>query len=40
MKHWLPEKVILERIKLLDEIIGIITSSIGTMRNGRVSKVE
>jgi four helix bundle protein len=32
MKPWLPEEVIRERIKLLDEIIGILTSSIGTMR--------
>jgi four helix bundle protein len=40
MKPWLPEKVIQERIKLLDEIIGILTSSIGTMRKGRVSRVE
>jgi four helix bundle protein len=32
MKHWLAEEVIQERIKLLDEIIGILTSSIGTMR--------
>jgi four helix bundle protein len=40
MKHWLPEKVIQERIKLLDEIIGILTRSIGTMRRGRVSRVE
>ena len=32
MKHWLSEVVIRERIKLLDEIIGILTSSIATMR--------
>jgi hypothetical protein len=32
MKHWLPEEVIQERIKLLDEIIGILTNSIATMR--------
>ena len=32
MKHWLPEGIIQERIKLLDEIIGILTSSIATMR--------
>jgi four helix bundle protein len=36
MKHWLPEDVIKERIKLLDEIIGILTRSIGTMRKKRV----
>jgi len=40
MKHWLADKVIQERIKLLDEIIGILTRSIGTMRKGRVSRVE
>ena len=40
MKHWLSDKVIQERIKLLDEIFGILTSSIGTMRKGRVSRVE
>jgi four helix bundle protein len=40
MKHWLADKVIQERIKLLDEIIGILTSSIVTMRKGRVSGVE
>ena len=32
MKHWLSDKVIQERIKLLDEIIRILTSSIETMR--------
>jgi hypothetical protein len=36
MKRWLPEEVVQERIKLLDEIIGILTSSIGTMRKKRV----
>ena len=36
MKHWLPEEVIQGRINLLDEIIGILTSSIGTMRKKRV----
>ena len=39
MKHWLSDKVIHERIKLLDEIIGILRNSIGTMRKGRVSRV-
>ena len=38
MKHWLPEEVIQERIKLLDEIIGILTNSIATMRKGRVTR--
>jgi hypothetical protein len=32
MKHWLDEDVIQQRITLLDEIIGILTSSIGTMK--------
>jgi len=32
MKHWLAEDVIQQRMKLLDEIIGILTASIGTMR--------
>jgi len=32
MKHWLDEGVIKQRIALLDEIIGILTASIGTMR--------
>jgi len=32
MKHWLADDVIKRRIKLLDEIIGILTSSIATMR--------
>ena len=36
LKHWLPEEVIQERIKLLDEIIGILTTSIRTMRRKRV----
>jgi four helix bundle protein len=32
--HWLPAEVISQRIKLLDEIIGILSKSIGTMRKG------
>ena len=32
LKHWLAEEIIQERIKLLDEIIGILTASIGTMK--------
>ena len=32
MKHWLDKDMINQRTKLLDEIIGIVTSSIGTMR--------
>lgn len=34
MKHWLPPDVIAERIALLDEIIGILTSSIIRLRKG------
>ena len=34
------EEVIQERIKLLDEIIGILTNSIAMMRKGRVTRVE
>ena len=37
MKHWLAREVIQERVKLLDEIIGILTSSIVRMR--KVTKV-
>ena len=36
MKRWLPEEVVQERIKPLDEIIGILTSSIATMKKERV----
>jgi len=32
MNHWLDENVVKQRIELLEEIIGILTSSIGTMR--------
>ena len=32
MKHWLAQYVIQQRVKLLDEIIGIFTASIGKMR--------
>ena len=32
MKHWLAEDLVKQRIELLDEIIGILTSSIETMR--------
>jgi len=32
MKHWMDEDVIKRRVELLDEIIGILTKSIGTMR--------
>jgi len=32
MKHWLAQDVIKQRVELLDEIIGILTSSIVRMR--------
>jgi len=32
MSHWLAQDVISQRVKLIDEIIGILTSSIGRMR--------
>ena len=32
MKHWLDQDVIKQRVELLDEIIGILTSSIVRMR--------
>jgi four helix bundle protein len=32
MKHWLGPEVVSQRIELIDEIIGILTSSIGSMR--------
>ena len=32
MKHWLAEDLVKQRIELLDEIIGILTSSIETMK--------
>ena len=32
MSHWLGQDVVAQRVKLLDEIIGILTSSIETMR--------
>src|SRR5262245_65467669 len=40
MKHWLPEEIIEERIKLLDEIIGILTTSNGTMGKMQVTSIE
>jgi four helix bundle protein len=39
MTHWLTADVIKNRVELLDEIIGILTSSIETMKK-RVSRVE
>ena len=32
MKHWLPEDVVSARTSLCDEIIGILNSTIGTLR--------
>ena len=32
MKHWLTETIIKHRLELLDEIIGILTNSIGQLR--------
>jgi four helix bundle protein len=32
MKHWLTEAIIKHRLELLDEIIGILTNSIGQLR--------
>ena len=32
MHHWLDQDVISERVKLIDEIIGILTNSIGQLR--------
>ena len=34
MKHWLTQDIVKQRLQLLDEIIGILTSSIGRMRKG------
>ena len=33
MTHWLAKEVVSERVKLIDEIIGILTSSISRMRS-------
>jgi four helix bundle protein len=32
LRHWLAPEIVSERLALLDEIIGILTSSIETMR--------
>ncbi len=34
MKHWLSEDVVQQRTELLDEIIGILTATITTLRKG------
>ena len=36
MKHWLKPNVVSQRIELLDEIIGILTSSIVSMRSENI----
>ncbi len=40
MNQWLAPDVISERVKLIDEIIGILTSSIGRMQETKVSSRE
>ena len=40
LKHWLAPDLVSQRIELIDEIIGILTSSIGTMRKKRASSFE
>ena len=40
MDQWLAQDVISERVKLIDEIIGILTSSIGRMRQTKVKTRE
>ena len=40
MRHWLAREVIQQRVELLDEIIGILTSSIVRLRETRVSSRE
>ncbi len=39
MKHWLSEDVVQQRTELLDEIIGILTATITTLRREEVSRV-
>ncbi len=39
MKHWLSEDVVQQRMELLDEIIGILTATITTLRREEVSRV-
>jgi len=35
LKHWLPQKIINQRVALCDEIIGILTSSIEKLRGSK-----
>ena len=34
MNHWLNPEIIRQRLELLDQIIGILTNSIGRLRKG------
>jgi four helix bundle protein len=36
LKHWLKPNVVNQRLELLDEIIGILTRSIGSMRSEKI----
>jgi four helix bundle protein len=38
MKHWLPEAVIKERVKLCDEVISILGATIKTLRSRGADK--
>jgi four helix bundle protein len=41
LNHWLAPDLVSQRLELIDEIIGILTSSIGTLkREGRGARVE
>jgi four helix bundle protein len=41
LKHWLASDLVSRRLELIDEIIGILTSSIGALRReGRGAKAE
>ncbi len=40
IKHWLSEDVVQQRTRLLDEIIGILTSTITTLRMEKGSRYE
>ena len=41
LKHWLAPDLVSQQLELIDEIIGILTSSIGTLkREGRGARVE
>jgi four helix bundle protein len=40
MKHWLSEAVVIQRTELLDEIIGILTATIATLKKERTGVRE